>query len=171
MTVDESATTAHPPDDTADTAARRLRYVGAALAVLVALLHLLDPNRGLLELFALLYSSPSALVFDPRPAAFVLSATALLVGVSLSRNAPNRRPYYVAGIVLALTYVVGYLAWHLTGHGGFLPGREPLLHGVAPVQNVVGHLTSDAWAAASMASELALAAVLTVLFRRELRGQ
>jgi hypothetical protein len=167
MTVDESATTAHPPDDTTDTAARLLRYVGAALAVLVALFHLLDPGHGLLELFALLYTSPGALVFDPRPAAFVLSATALLVGVSLSRNAPNRRPYYVAGIVLALTYVVGYLAWHLTGHGGFLPGREPLLHGVSPVQNVVNHLTGDLWAAASMASELALVAVLVTLLRRE----
>ena len=163
MSADESATAAHSPDNTT---ARRLRYAGAALAVLVALLHLLDPNHGLLELFALLYTSPGALAFDPRPAAFVASATALLVGVSLSRNAPSRRPYYVAGIALALTYVVGYLAWHLTGHGGFLPGREPLLHGISPVQNVVRHLTGDAWAAASMAAELALASVLTALLRR-----
>jgi hypothetical protein len=146
---------------------RRLQYLGAALAILVALLHLLDPNHGMLELFALLYTNPQLLVYDPRPAAFVLSATALLVGVSLSRNAPNRRPYYVAGIALALTYVVGYLAWHLTGHGGFLPGREPLLHGVSPVENVVRHLTGDPWAAVSMASELTLVAVLVALLRRE----
>lgn len=171
MSTDDSAAAARGRPETADTATRRLRYVGAGLAVLVALLHLLDPNHGLLELFALLYTSPEALVFDPRPAAFVLSATALLVGVSLSRNAPTRRPYYVAGIVLALTYVVGYLAWHLTGHGGFLPGREPLLHGVTPVQNVVRHLTGDPWAAASMATELGLVAVLTLLLRREPRGR
>ena len=167
------------PDDPAATArdsldgdasvlmTRRLRYLGATLAILVAFLHLLDPNHGLLELFALLYESPRVLVFDPRPVAFVLSATALLIGVSLSRNAPDRQPYYVAGIGLALTYVVGYLAWHLTGHGGFLPGREPLLHGVSPLMNVVRHLTGDPWAAASMASELALIAALVALLRRE----
>ena len=169
MSADDSTATARDSLDggAATLTTRRLRYLGAALATLVALLHLLDPNHGLLELFALLYTNPQVLVFDPRPAAFVVSATALLVGVSLSRNAPNRRPYYVAGIVLALTYVVGYLAWHLTGHGGFLPGREPLLHGVAPVANVVRHLTSDPWAAASMASELGLIAVLVALLRRE----
>jgi hypothetical protein len=167
------------PDDPAATArdsldgdasvltTRRLRYLGATLAILVAFLHLLDPNHGLLELFALLYESPQVLVFDPRPVAFVLSATALLIGVSLSRNAPDRQPYYVAGIGLALTYVVGYLAWHLTGHGGFLPGREPLLHGVSPLMNVVRHLTGDPWAAASMASELGLIGVLVALLRRE----
>ena len=166
------------PDDPAATArdsldgdasvlmTRRLRYLGATLAILVAFLHLLDPNHGLLELFALLYESPRVLVFDPRPVAFVLSATALLIGVSLSRNAPDRQPYYVAGIGLALTYVVGYLAWHLTGHGGFLPGREPLLHGVSPLRNVVRHLTGDPWAAASMASELGLIGVLVALLRR-----
>jgi len=169
MSADDPAATARDPLDRGASAVstRRLRYLGAALAVLVAVLHLLDPNHGLLELFDLLYTTPQALAFDPRPAAFVLSATALLVGVSLSRNAPNRRPYYVAGIVLALTYVVGYLAWHLTGHGGFLPGREPLLHGISPVANVVRHLTGDPWAAASMASELALIAVLVALRRRE----
>jgi hypothetical protein len=169
MSADDSAAAARDSLDRSGSAltTRRLRYLGAALAVLVALLHLLDPSHGMLELFALLYTNPQVLVFDPRPAAFVLSATALLVGVSLSRNAPNRRPYYVAGIALALTYVVGYLAWHLTGHGGFLPGREPLLHGLSPIENVARHLTGDPWAAASMASELALVAVLVALLRRE----
>ena len=169
MPANDSTTVAHdsPGGDASAASTRRLRYLGAALATLVALLHLLDPNHGLLELFDLLYTTTQALVFDPRPVAFVVSATALLIGVSLSRNAPNRQPYYVAGVALALTYVVGYLAWHLTGHGGFLPGREPLLHGVSPVGNVVRHLTGDPWAAASMASELGLIGVLVTLLRRE----
>jgi hypothetical protein len=168
MPADDSATARDSLDgDASPSTTRRRRYLGAVLATLVALLHLLDPNHGLLELFDLLYTTPQALVFDPRPVAFVVSATALLIGVSLSRNAPNRQPYYVAGVALALTYVVGYLAWHLTGHGGFLPGREPLLHGISPVGNVVRHLTGDPWAAASMASELGLIAVLTTLLRRE----
>jgi hypothetical protein len=168
MSTDDPTVTGATADDVdAAVTTRRLGYLGAGLAILVALLHLLDPNHGLLELFALLYTDPTLLVYDPRPAAFVLSATALLVGVSLSRNAPDRRPYYVAGVVVSLVYIVGYLAWHLTGHGGFLPGREPLLHGLSPVDNVVRHLTGDPWAAASMASELALLAVLLALLRRD----
>ena len=168
MSADDSTATARDSLDGASASTtRRLRYLGAAVATLVALLHLLHPTHGLLALFDLFYTSPQAIVYDPRPAAFVLSATAILVGVSLSRNAPNRRPYYVAGIALALTYAVGYLAWHLTGHGGFLPGREPLLHGVSPVENVIRHLAGDPWAAASMASELGLIAVLAALLRRE----
>lgn len=144
-----------------------LTDIAAALVVVVAGLHLLHPGHGLLELFARLNGNPAVLVYDPRPVAFVLSGTALLVGLSLSRNAPNRRPYYLAGIVLTLTYVVGYFAWHFTGHGGFLPGREPLLHGLSPVENVVVHVTGDVWAAAAKATETALMVVLAVLYRRE----
>ncbi|WP_336021813.1 hypothetical protein [Halobellus salinisoli] len=144
-----------------------LPFVGAFLTVVVAGLHLLHPSHGLLKLFVILNADPGLLVFDPRSFAFVASGIALLVGLSLSRNAPNRRPYYLAGIALALTYLVGYFAWHFTGHGGFLPGREPLLHGLSPVENVVSHLTTDVWAAVSKATEIALVAVLTVLYRRE----
>ncbi|WP_144905547.1 hypothetical protein [Halobellus captivus] len=146
---------------------RRLQYLGVALALAVAALHLAHPDHGVLALFALLYENPAALQFDPRPAAFVASGMALFVGVSLSRNAPDRKPYYVAGIALGVIYIVGYFAWHFTGHGGFLPGREPLLHDVTPLENVISHLSTDPWAAASKAGEICLVAVLGVLLRRE----
>lgn len=145
---------------------RALSYAGAGLAVLVALLHLLHPGQGMIELFAALNGDWRLLRYDPRPVAFVASGTALLVGVALSRNAPNRRPYYLAGMVLAAVYVVGYFAWHFTGHGGFLPGRKPLLHGLSPMQNVVSHITTDLWAAASKVAEIAMFAVLGLLSTR-----
>ncbi|MFB6167674.1 MAG: hypothetical protein ABEJ43_02380 [Haloferacaceae archaeon] len=144
---------------------RGLAYAGALLTAVVAGIHLFHPEHGLIDLFVLVVVRPVALVADPRPLAFVLSGTALFVGLSLVRNAPNRRPYYLAGVAVALTYLVGFFAWHFTGHGGFLPGREPLFHGLSPVENVVVHLV-DPLAAVSKAAELALACVLALLYRR-----
>ncbi|MFD1599649.1 hypothetical protein [Halobellus rarus] len=143
-----------------------LPYVGAILTALVAAIHLFHPEHGIIGLASALTANPTALVFDPRPLAFVLSGTALFVGLSLSRNAPNRRPYYAAGVLIAATYVVGYFAWHFTGHGGFLPGREPLFHGLTPVENVASHLTGDAWAAASKLAEVGMALTVGLLYRR-----
>lgn len=163
MNTSDGSTASRSANDS-DGPTKALSYAGAGLAVLVALLHLLHPSHGLLELFAALNGDWRLLQFDPRPAAFVLSGVALLVGVSLSRNAPDRRPYYLAGMLLSALYVVGYFAWHFTGHGGFLPGREPLLHGLSPMENVVSHLTTDLWAAASKVAEIALFTVLAVLY-------
>jgi len=160
------ATDPPAPDGGAD-AGTALRVAGAVLTAVVAGIHLFHPDHGVLELFALLTVRPGTLLFDPRPLAFVLSGTALFVGLSLSRNASDRRPYYVAGVAIAATYFVGYFAWHFTGHGGFLPGRRPLLHGLSPTENVLRHLTSDAWAAVSKVAELAMIVVLGALLRRE----
>ena len=146
---------------------RRLSVAGVVLTVVVAGVHLLHPDHGIPGLAVALATRPSILVADPRPLAFVLSGTALLVGLSLSRNAPDRRPYYLAGAAVALTYVVGFFAWHFTGHGGFLPGREPLLHGLSPLENVIAHLTGDPWAAIAKGTELAMIAVLGVLYFRD----
>ena len=162
METTDSSTTEQRVD-----AGALLRVAGAVLTALVAAVHLFHPAHGVLKLFALVAASPVALVYDPRPLAFVLSGATLIVGLSLSRNAPDRRPYYVAGIVVAAAYFLGYFAWHFTGHGGFLPGRRPLLHGLTPTENVLRHLTNDAWAAASKVAELAMIGVLGALLRRE----
>jgi hypothetical protein len=106
-------------------------------------------------------------VFDPRPLAFVVSGFGLLVGLAAGRSAQNRDPYYVAGILLAIVSIVGYVAWHFTGHGGFLPGRDPLLDGLSPLENVIAHLTGDLWAAIAKGTELAMIAVLGVLYFRD----
>lgn len=148
------------PDRTRQT----LAYIGASLTAIVAVLHLFHPSHGIRKLLRILSADPTLLVFDPRPLAFVVSGFALLVGLAVSRSATNRDPYYVAGILLAVVYIVGYFAWHFTGHGGFLPGREPLLHGLSPLENVLAHLTGDLWAAVTKTTEVAMAAVLGVLY-------
>jgi hypothetical protein len=146
---------------------RALSYLGAVLTGVVAGIHLLHPGHGIARLLTLLVADPSLLVFDPRPLVFVVSGVGLFVGLALSRNAMNRDPYYAAGILLAAVYVVGYFVWHFTGHGGFLPGREPLLHGLSPFENVIVHLTEDPWAMIAKGTELAMIAVLGALYLRD----
>lgn len=71
-------------------------------------------------------------------------------------------------MLLMLTYIFGYFAWHYTGHGGFLPGRESYGHGeFSPLENVVAHLADDAWARASNLAEGALLLILALLYYRE----
>ncbi|WP_265110034.1 hypothetical protein [Halosolutus halophilus] len=143
-------------------------YLGAALAYLVASIHLLHPKRGFPRLLTLVTTgNASLLVYDPRPIAFVLSAFAILLGIKLVIADTARKPVYALGMVLIATYFVGYFAWHLSGHGGFLPGREPLYHGLHPVEAVVSHLVNYPLAALSKLAEAALFIVLVVLYREE----
>jgi hypothetical protein len=57
---------------------------------------------------------------DARWPVFVLSGFAIMVGTFYARRAENRRPFYAAGIVVLLGYVVAYFGWHLGGHRLFL---------------------------------------------------
>lgn len=150
-----------------DPTTRLLSYAGGGLTSIVAGIHLFHPGHGVGRLVAVVLADPALLVFDPRPLVFVLSGLALLVGLIIGTTAANRRPYYLGGVLLAVVYLVGYFAWHFTGHGGFLPGREPLLHGLSPVENVVVHLTGDVWAAVAAVTELAMAGVLGALYLRD----
>ncbi|MFB6156864.1 MAG: hypothetical protein ABEJ34_03370 [Haloferacaceae archaeon] len=146
---------------------RRLLYAAAALAYVVAGVHLFHPSHGFGRLVTLLLVDPSLLVTDPRPVAFVLSGLAVLVGVPAVVAGFPRRAAYALGAGLAATYLVGYFAWHLSGHGGFLPGRKPLYHGMTPVEAVVAHLTGEPLAAVAVVTELAFLSVLVVLYRRD----
>ena len=144
----------------------QLRYVAAGLAYIVALLHLFHPKLGFPRLIA--YISIGQPFLDPRPAAFVLSAGAIILGVKLVWFGAPQKPIYLLGMLLMLTYIFGYFAWHYTGHGGFLPGREAYGHGeLSPVENVVAHLADDAWARASNLAEGALLLILALLYYRE----
>lgn len=146
----------------------QLRYLGAALAYLVATIHLAHPKRGFPRL--VLLATPDTfglLLTDPRPVLFVLSGTVLLLGPLLFAWGVSRNLLYVGGIVLMVTYIAGYFAWHLSGHGGFLPGREPIYHGLTPLEAVIGHLRVYPIARASKLAETVLLIVLVVLYRRE----
>lgn len=146
----------------------QLLYAGMGLTYLVAAIHLFHPSSGFPRLVELaVLGRPGLLIGDPRPLAFVVSAVLLIVGANLVLANRWRRPLYLAGIVVVTAYFVGYFLWHFTGHGGFLPGTEPLYHGLSPLENVVSHLTTDVLAAASKVLEVALLAVLVALYRRE----
>lgn len=143
-----------------------LPFAAAALAYLVAVVHLFHPTHGFARLALILTTDVGLLAADPRPLAFVLSAVAILVGVPLVLRGLPERPAYAVGAALMVVYVVGYFAWHLSGHGGFLPGREPLYHGLSPIEAVVSHLTTDPWAAVSVVAEVALCGLLLTLLRK-----
>lgn len=146
-----------------------LRYVAAGLAYLVAGLHLFHPQLGFPQLVMVLTLDDPVrhLLHDPRPVLFVLSGIAILIGIHLALFGFPRKPMYVLGMGLMVTYFVGYFAWHLTGHGGFLPNREPVYHGLHPVEAVLAHLSEYAWARWTKLAEAALFTVLLVLFFRE----
>jgi hypothetical protein len=146
---------------------RYLGYAAAVLAYVVAALHLSHPSLGFGRLALLVSVNPELLLADPRAVAFVLSGIALLAGVPLASVGRRRRVVYALGIALVAVYVLGYFAWHLSGHGGFLPGREPLHHGLQPHEAVVNHLSGSVWAAAALVAEVLLGGVLIVLYRRE----
>jgi hypothetical protein len=144
-----------------------LGHVAAALTFLVAALHLFHPSHGIERLVLLLSVDPGLLLADPRPALFVLSGIGLVVAVPAVLFGVSEKPVYVLGIILMMIYIVGYFTWHLTGHGGFLPGREPLYHGLQPHEAVIRHMIGDLWAAAAVFSEALLAGMLVALYRRK----
>lgn len=149
----------------------QLRYLAAGLAYLVAGLHLFHPQRGFPRLVKLLaLDDPMRhFLYDPRPALFVLSGFAILLGIHLVLVGFPRKRMYVLGMLLMAVYFIGYFGWHLTGHGGYLPSREPLYHGLHPLEAGIAHLTDSAWARWTKVAEATLFAVLAVLFYRETR--
>ena len=147
---------------------RQLRYLGAALAFIVAGIHMFHPKRGYPRLILLFTSDNlSLLAGDPRPVLFVISGLAIIGGVLLVLWDFPRKPIYGLGILLMLIYIGGYFAWHLSGHGGFLPGREPLYHGLTPIEAVVAHLRDYPIARWAKIAEFLLLVVLLILYQRE----
>jgi hypothetical protein len=142
--------------------------IGAGLAYLVAGIHLTHPKLGFPRLVLLAqFQSLEILSNDPRPFVFVVSGIAIILAVPLAATDRFRKAIYALGFLLILSYIVGYFAWHLSGHGGFLPGRQPLYHGMTPLEAVVAHLSGDLRAGISKLAEFALLTILIVLYRRE----
>lgn len=149
------------------TKSQHLRYAGAALGFVVAAVHLFHPTHGFGRFVTILAADPGLFASHPRSLAFVLSGLAIVLGINYALVSGANRTIYALGAGLMAVYVVGYLGWHLSGHGGFLPNRRPIYHGLAPHEAVIAHLTTDPWAAVALVTELALLAVLVVLYRRE----
>lgn len=146
--------------------------IAAGLALIIAGIHFLHPDHGYPRLVAtLMLDDPlKHLLYDPRPVLFVVSGLAIIAGVLLVVRDFPRKPIYAAGMALVATYLLGYFVWHLTGHGGFLPGRIPNHHGLHPVEAVIIHLREYPIARVSKLIEailLALLALLATIYKRE----
>lgn len=142
---------------------RYFRGLAAVLAVIVAIVHLYW------ALPELLLQLRFGILHDPRPIAFVLLALAILTGVLYLAFGGAPRPAYLAGIVLMILLLVGYVAWHsLLSHGGFWPGRPATATHEGPLLGyVLDHLRIDRTALVSKTAEFALLVVLVLLVRRD----
>lgn len=140
-----------------------LRYLAGALATAVAVIHIgSDFGFRKLVVYTQVVRFP-----DPRPFLFVGSGVAIFFGIARVLDGKNPRPVYLGGIALMLAYLVGYPLWH-TGlaHGAFWPwGPEPITHSEAAWRVVLDHLVNTPLAAISKLLELALLAILLVLYR------
>ena len=133
------------------------RLLGAQLAGVAAAVHLW---WGLPRLIVYLQAGSFA---DPRPYLFVPSAILLLVAATAILLGVPARRLAALSVGVMLTYAVGYAWWHLTDHGGMIPGG----HTDTPVATVVGHLLDDPLAMVAMVTELLGSAALAVLFVAE----
>lgn len=150
------------------TGRRRLKLVAAVLALVVAGIHLLHPSHGG---HALVVYAAAGYLGDPRPLLFALGGFALVFGVVLGYNGFDGRPLYLGGIVVALSFFLGYGVWHtVLEHGAFWPHIEPHGHVEGHPIVVVGeHLLVERLALLSRLAELGLVACLLVLYRTEPR--
>jgi len=145
---------------------RQLELLAVGLAVVVALVHLFHPDRGVARLTTLLAADPGLLLAQPRPIAFVASSFLLLVGAIALALGVSSRGLYAAGIAMMGSYILGYFSWHFSGHGGFLPDREPLYHGLAPHVAVTSHLSDSVLATTAVVAEIFLLLACVTLFWR-----
>lgn len=96
-----------------------------------------------------------------------LSSIAIIIGVTMVGLDYRRRTIYALGIALVLVYILGYVAWHVSGHGGFLPNRRPLYHGMAPLVALIAHPSTSPRAFVSKVADITILGVLVHLHRRE----
>lgn len=118
------------------------------------------------------YAAAGTPLIDPRPAAFVLSGVAIIIGINVAALGLARRRIYVAGIVLMATYLIGYFTWHVFGHGAWWPlgpERQWVSHSFLGILLDSHHLhpRNDPVSLISKAAELTLLVVLTLLYFRE----
>ena len=145
---------------------RDVRYGAGLLAVIVGGMHLLHPDLGVSRL--LLYLEIGTL-FDPRPAAFVASGVLFICGPILVRRERFVRGVYAAGVLLVLTHLLGYAAWHtVLDHGAFWPHSHGHgHHDQETLETIWIHLASDRVALITKLHELALFVVLLVLYVKD----
>ena len=138
-----------------------LKFSAAIIALFISAIHL---EWGLDRL---LWQLEAGIVHDPRPALFVVSAIAIVIGLTLRViNVGNTRLLYLGGIVMMCAYLLGYLAWHsILGHGSFWPWNDHVhYHDSFTLAILAEHLKTDAVAGISKFLELVLLVILLILY-------
>lgn len=133
-----------------------VHIVAVHLVVLVAVIHLaLGVSNWLTYLRAGILVPP-----DLRWPLFVVSGVALVGGLVAAIAGAERRPLYVGGIVLMAVYVVGYFAWHASGHRPlFFVGPGTQHHG-STLAYLAAHAVAGPVETLALTSETALAGLL-----------
>jgi len=136
-----------------------ITFVASQLVFVAALLHL---AIGAIEW----YRYVSIGMFVPpeiRYPLFVLSAVAILAGMTVAWQSERRKPWYLLGVVAMLGYVFGYFFWHLSGHRPlFLFG--PATSHPLTLQFLVDHYLAGSFETISLTVELLAAVLLGVLY-------
>ena len=137
-----------------DAAATVTRVVGVQAAAVSAVIHLIE---GLPDLAVYL---PLLSFRDPRPYLFVPSGLLLLAIAGALLYGYRYRRLYSLGAGVMGVYLVGYVWWHLTDHGGLVPA-----HDVAnPVAEIASHLVADPPALVAFGAEVLGVVTFLVLF-------
>lgn len=138
----------------------RIWFVAVQLVFMAALLHFAVGVWNWLRWYDAGFLVPQ----DWRWPVFVASALVVFYGLHRSLFADNRRPYYLAGIVVMLGYVVGYFAWHIAGHPLFLGAPPPAGEETIGLQWFLDHLTAGPIEFFAIAVESLAATLLAVLY-------
>jgi len=140
-----------------------IHVVAAHLVVLVAVIHLaLGVSNWTAYLRAGILFPP-----DLRWPLFVVSGVALVGGLLAAVAGADRRPLYAGGIALMVVYVVGYFAWHASGHRPlFFVGPGTHHHG-STLAYLAAHAVAGPVESLALAAETALAGTLGYFLYRE----
>ncbi|MEF8775805.1 MAG: hypothetical protein V5A43_04785 [Haloarculaceae archaeon] len=139
-------------------------FVAAQLVFVTALLHLALGLWNWLRWIDAGFLLPQ----DLRWPAFVATALVVYYGLHRALHADDRKPYYLAGIVVMLGYAVGYFAWHIGGHPVLLvPGTGGVGTEKVGIQWFLDHLLAGPAEFFSVAVEVLAAVLLGVLYVTE----
>lgn len=136
-----------------------LRFVASQLVFVVGLIHVGVGFGEWLEYGRFGILLPPEFLWAP----LVLSGLAVLGGMVLAYRSERRRPFYLAGTLAMLAYVVAYFGWHLGGHRALLVVGPASPHEIT-LQFVIDHYFAGLLETLSLTLELIAAVLLAVLY-------
>ncbi len=141
-----------------------LRIMAGAVAVLIVAIHLFHPRYGALRLMEFLRIG---ILLNPLPVLFTLASLLMVFGIVLASQQTLLREVYLLGIVLMVSFILGYAAWHtVLDHGAFWPYIEGHAHHEkGPIRLLIAHALDDTLGMISKILETVLAIVLAVLYK------